>query len=165
MSTFTFELEGFEELDQQLKQLAEGYRADLVMRNTLVKAAKVALVPVYNSVVALAPYDEDRKSDYDSNGTLKPHLRETARIDARIPNEKDKNSYFHEEGDVVIGIVSVKKSAVSLAQEYGTARLAAKSFLRISLERNAQQVTDILKDELSYLIPAYWQKLRRKKIK
>lgn len=165
MSTFTVELEGFSEFEQQLKDLAEGYRADLVARNTLVKAAKVALVPVYNDVVARAPYDENRVSDYDSEGKLKPHLRETARIDARIPNEKDKNSYFHEDGDAVIGIVSVKKSAVSLAQEYGTAKMAGKPFLRISLESNVDNVLDILKSELSYLIPAYWQNLRRRKIK
>lgn len=165
MSTFQFELEGFAELEQQLKDIAEGYRADLVMRNTLVKAAKVALVPVYNEVVALAPYDEDRKSDYDSDGNLKPHLRDTARIDARIPNERDKNSYFHEEGDVVMGVVSVKKSAVSLSQEFGNATTSAQPYLRVSLERHAKEVVDILKDELSYIIPEYMKKLRRRKIK
>ena len=43
----TFELEGFSGFEAQLQALADGYRHDLVARNTLAKAGRVAMQPVY----------------------------------------------------------------------------------------------------------------------
>ena len=43
MANQTFKLEGFAELEQQLKQLSEIGRGDLVARNTMSKAAKQAM--------------------------------------------------------------------------------------------------------------------------
>ena len=54
----TIELEGFAEFEEQIKQLGEGYRSDLVAKNTLVKAAKVALEPAFATATSLASYDE-----------------------------------------------------------------------------------------------------------
>lgn len=149
-----FKLEGFADFEKQLKQLGEAYRSDLVARNTLVKAVKEALVPAYNSAYSKAAFGPPNPYGI--------HMKETMRIDARIPNSKDKLSYFVNETDAVIGVVSVKKSAVSLANEFGTSKMAAQPFLRSGFESAIQEVLVNLKSELSYLIPAYAKKLQKK---
>lgn len=157
MDKVTMKVEGFAELEQQLKKLAEGYRADLVARNTLVRATKEALVPVYQTAYSLAAYDE---SNIDNI-----HMRDTLRIDARIPTGRDKLSEYVKDTDVVIGVVSAKKSAVSLANEFGTAKMAARPFLIPALESNIQKVLDNLKSELANFIESYAKKLQKKGIR
>lgn len=156
MSVEIFKAEGFEELEKQLLQLAEGFRGDLVMRNTMTKAVNAALQPVYASVVARAPYDEN------NDGPI--HLRDTVRVNARIPTSADRKSEYVSQTDAVIGVVSVKKSAVSLSQEFGNARTAAQPYLRVSLESNRDNIVNILKSELAVSIPAYAKKLAKRKI-
>jgi hypothetical protein len=151
-----FKEEGFEELEQQLLEMAQGFRGDLVMRNTVNKAVRAALEPVLASVIAKAPYDD--KND----GPI--HLRDTARLDARIPTSSDRKSEFVSQTDAVIGVVSVKKSAVSLSQEFGNARTPSHPFLRVSLESNRDNIVNILKSELAVSIPAYAKKLAKRKI-
>ena len=153
--TQIFKTEGFEDLEQQLLQLAEGFRGDLVMRNTLVKAVKVAMEPVLASVISRAPYDQ--------NNTGPIHLRNTARVDGRIPTSADRKSEYVSPTDAVIGVVSVKKSAVSLSQEFGNARTSAHPFLRVSLESNRDNIVNTLKSELAVSIPAYAKKLAKRK--
>lgn len=153
----TVHFEGFAELEEQLKDLAEGYRSDLVARNTLVKAAKEAMTPVWQTATTLAAYDESNVENI--------HMRDTIRVDARIPNSKDKMSEYVNESDSAIAVVSVKKSAVSLANEFGTAKMAARPFLIPALESNIGKVLSGLKSELSFIIPAYAKKLRRRGIK
>jgi HK97 gp10 family phage protein len=151
-----FKTEGFEELEKQLLELAQGFRGDLVMRNTLTKAVKAAMEPVLADVISRAPYDENNKGPI--------HLRDTARSDARIPTSGDKKSEFVSETDAVIGVVSVKKSAVSLSQEFGNARTPKHPFLRVALESNRDNIQNILKSELAVSIPAYAKKLAKRKI-
>jgi hypothetical protein len=109
-----------------------------------------------SSVIARAPYDEK------NTGPI--HLRNTARIDARIPTSGDRKSEYVSETDAVIGVVSVKKSAVSLSQEFGNARTTAQPFLRVSLESNRDNIINTLKSELAVSIPAYAKKLAKRKI-
>jgi hypothetical protein len=154
--TQIFKAEGFEELEQQLLELAEGFRGDLVMRNTVTKAINAALQPVLADVISRAPYDESNAGPI--------HLRDTARLHARIPTSGDRKSEYVSETDAVIGVVSVKKSAVSLSQEFGNARTAAQPFLRISLESNRDNIINTLKSELAVSIPAYAKKLAKRKI-
>ena len=151
-------LEGFAEFETQLHALAEGYRHDLVARNTLVKAGRVAMEPVLRSIEALAPYDE-------INNTSGIHLRDTRRMESRIPYDSDKASPMVNETDASITVVSVKRSAVSLSQEYGNARTVAQPYLRVSLERNVDTVLSILKSQLGQIIPDYWKSLKRRGIK
>lgn len=158
----TFKLEGFKEFESQIKQMAEGYRSDLVVRNTLTKAVKAAMQPAYDNILtAPIPYHENRpSSDAD-----KPHLRDTLRIDARIPNAKDQMSAYVNSGDAVIGVISVKKSAVALSMEYGNARVKARPYLSTGFYSSSESVLNKLKSELSYLIPAYAKKLNKKGMK
>jgi HK97 gp10 family phage protein len=151
----TIKLEGFAEFEQQLRDMANMYRAETVARQTLVKAANDAMMPVLYTAGMNAPYDE--KND----GPI--HLRNTIRLDARIPNNKDKQSQYVNETDAVIAVVSAKKSAVSLAQEFGTSRIPAQPFLRPALDSQADQVVAILKEKLAILIPEAAKKLRRRK--
>lgn len=153
----TYQLEGFSEFESQLHALADGYRHDLVARNTLAKAGRVAMQPVYE-YMSIAPYDS-------LNNTTGIHLRNTRRIDSRIPYESDKNSPSVSLTDATITIVSVKRSAVSLSQEYGNVRTVAQPYLRVSLERNVETVLSILKSQLGQIIPDYWKSLRRRGIK
>lgn len=154
----TFELEGFEEFEQQLKAIAEGFRGDLVARNTLVPSAKIAMESVFNSAQSMAPVGDKPR---DSNNPF--HMRDTIRLDARIPTEKDRRSEYVNETDAAIAVVSVKKSAVSLAQEFSTSRIPAKPFLRPALQNNAGTVLTVLKSQLASRIPDYAAKLARKR--
>lgn len=154
MANITFKTEGFAEFEQQLEGLSKMFRADLVARNTMVKAVKQALVPAYDTAYSLA------KLGPPNNVGI--HMKETLRIDSRIPNASDKLSDHVRDSDAVIGILSVKKSAVSLANEFGTAKMKARPFLRPAFESNLENITNTLQSELSYLIPAYAEKLRKK---
>jgi len=151
----TFKLEGFSDFEAQLLALNNGIRSDLTARATMAKAAKSAMEPVYTQVVTTAPYDENYK------GTI--HMRETTRIDSRIPNKRDKAYGYVNETDAIIAVVSVKKSAVSLANEFGTSKMAAQPFLRRALDSNAENVLTILKSQLGAWIPAYAAKLSRRR--
>jgi HK97 gp10 family phage protein len=156
--TLNFELEGFDEFEQQLKAIAEGFRGDLVARNTLVPSAKVAMESVFNSAQTKAPVGDKPR---DANNPF--HMRDTIRLDARIPSEKDRRSEYVNETDAAIAVVSVKKSAVSLAQEFGTSKIAAHPFLRPALQENAGVVLNVLKSQLASRIPDYAAKLARKR--
>lgn len=151
----TFRTEGFAEFEQQLLDIGQMYRSDLAARQTLVKAAKIAMEVVYNQAEANAPYDEK------SAGPI--HLRDTIRLDARIPNSKDLQSAYVNETDAAIAVVSAKKSAVSLSQEFGNAHTPMHPFLRPALDRNSEEVVRILGRQLAMIIPAYAQKLNKGK--
>jgi HK97 gp10 family phage protein len=125
-------LEGFAEFEQQLKEMAQGFRGDLIARRTLVPAAKTAMEVVLNSAKTRAPV-----GDKPRDGKNPIHMKDTIRLDARIPSEKDKRSDYVNETDAAIAVVSVKKSAVSLANEFGTSKRGARPFLRPATRSSA----------------------------
>lgn len=153
----TIKLEGFAEFEDQLKAMAQGFRADTLARRTLALAARDAMQPVEQAAKAMAAYDE--------KNTDKIHMRDTIRTDYRIPNERDKKSYFVNETDAVIAIVSSKRSAVSLANEFGTAKMPMRPFLRPALDSNSEAVLGLLKTRLATIIPEYALKLSRRRKK
>mgnify|MGYP006298629383 CR=1 FL=1 len=153
MIKYNVEFEGFSEFEEQLVQFANIERADLVVRNTLVKATKVAMQPTLSTAYSLAKLGPPNPDNI--------HMKETLRIDGRIPTEKDKLSEYVKETDVAIAIVSVKKSAVSLAQEFGTANVSAKPFIRQAFDGNVETVTNIMKNKLAETLPAQLIKLKK----
>lgn len=155
----SFKLEGFAEFEQQLRDMAEGFRGDLVARNTVVPAVKSAMESVFSSAQSRAPVGDKPR---DSKNPI--HMRDTIRLDARVPSEKDKRSEYVNDTDSAIAVVSVKKSAVSLANEFGTSKMAAHPFLRPALQENSQTVLTELKSQLAIRIPEYAKKLARRKI-
>jgi HK97 gp10 family phage protein len=153
-----YQLTGFVEFEQQLQEMARDFRGDLVARNTLVPAAKAAMDSVLNAAISKAPVGDKPR---DEKNPI--HMRDTIRLDARIPAEKDKRSEYVNETDAAIAVVSVKKSAVSLANEFGTAKMPANPFLRPALQENAQTVLTALKSELAQKIVDYAKKLERRR--
>ena len=153
----TIKLEGFAEFEEQLLAMAQGFRADTLARRTLALAARDAMQPVEQAAKAMAAYDE--------NNTENIHMRDTIRTDYRIPNAKDRNSGHVNDTDAAIAVVSVKRSAVSLANEFGTAKMPMRPFLRPAFDSNAEAVLGILKTKLATIIPEYALKLSRRKKK
>lgn len=151
-------LEGFAEFEQQLKEMAQGFRGDLIARRTLVPAAKTAMELVLNSAKTRAPVGNKPRDDKNPI-----HMKDTIRLDARIPSEKDKRSDYVNETDAAIAVVSVKKSAVSLANEFGTSKRGARPFLRPALQENINNVLTELKSALAVGITDYAKKLERRR--
>lgn len=154
----SFEIEGFAEFEQQLRDMAEGFRGDLVARNTLVPSAKAAMGVVFDSAKSKAPVGDKPRDDKNPI-----HMRDTIRLDARIPSGKDRMSEYVNDTDSAIAVVSVKKSAVSLANEFGTSKMGANPFLRPALQENSDAVLTELKSQLAVRIPEYAKKLARRK--
>ena len=157
MAKVTWKIDGLKDLEEQVGKLAQMYKADTVVRATLAKAVRKAMEPVAEQSRAAAPYDEL----FNTSGI---HLRDTIRVDGRIPTAKDHQSAFVHPNDIVIGVVSAKKSAVSLSHEFGNARTTAKFFLRNPFEQHLQSMTDTLKSELAEIIPRYAKNLQKRKL-
>ena len=151
MATEIFRIEGLAELEAKLSEIMALGRADTIARQTLVQAAKTAMEPVLQEVQTTAPTD---------TGTL----RQSAKLTARIPNETDRRSTMINQTDVAVAVVSVKKSAVSLAQEFGTKKLAPQPFLRPALARHKETVVTLFKEDLAeYINKVAARQARRKK--
>lgn len=151
MATEIFRIEGLADLEAKLSELMALGRADKVAKQTLVKAAKTAMEPVLQEVQTTAPADSGM-------------LRASAKLTARIPNDTDRRSTMINQTDVAVAVVSVKKSAVSLAQELGTKKLAPQPFLRPALAKHKDRVVTLFKEDLSdYINEVAARQARRKK--
>ena len=153
-----FRVEGMEELEAKLSELMDIHRADSAARATIVKAAGKAMVPVADQVRATAPYDPSPRTKKSPI-----HLRDTVRLDARIPNKRDHQSIHINPTDAAIAVVSVKRSAVSLAQEFGTKKIPAQPFLRRALEQNAETVVNNFKTSFAEYLASYANKMARRR--
>ena len=140
-------VDGLEDLETQLSALMDIGRADKMANKTLVAAAKHAMEPVANQVQTTAPRGTKPR---DERNPI--HMADTVRLVARIPTASDRKSILVNQSDAAIAVVSVKKSAVSLAQEFGTKKIAGQPFLRRALQDNADKVIDIFKKDLGDLI-------------
>jgi phage gpG-like protein len=154
-----FQLSGFDEFEQQIIDMANGFKMDTVLKQTLAKAAEESMQSVFNAAKAYAPYDsETPRTAYSPF-----HMRDTLKLRSRLTTPSDREAPSIGDNSVVLAIVSVKRSAVSLAQEYGTSKIPARPFLRPALQYGASTVISDLRDSLSRIIPEYAQKLARKR--
>lgn len=153
-----FRVEGLEDLEAKLSELMDMNRADSSARATIVKAAKDAMSPVADQVKATAPYDPSPRTEKSPI-----HLRDTVRLDARIPTKRDHQSIYVNPTDAAIAVVSVKKSAVSLAQEFGTKKIPAQPFLRRAIEQNAETVVNDFKTSFADYLMTYANKMSRRR--
>lgn len=151
-------VEGLEDLETQLSALMDMGRADKMANKTLVAAAKHAMEPVANQVRTTAPRGTKPRTEYSPI-----HMADTVRLTARVPNQSDRKSILVNQSDAAIAVVSVKKSAVSLAQEFGTKKIPGQPFLRRALQDNAEQVVSIFKRDLQDLISNQIAKQSRRK--
>jgi len=171
----SFGWEGFKEFEELVDQMVEDFGekdARKMMRN----AMKNAMQPVLIDAKLRAPSD---------TGALAASLQ----VEARKPTGKDRRSKYVDKTDAVIASVTTapgwklkktaffnKKSDIkqvginsdarAVAMEFGTAKVAAKPFLRPALEANKAVVVDSLGDELKTQLERYKARAaRRAKIK
>jgi HK97 gp10 family phage protein len=85
------------------------------------------------------------------------------RLDARIPTKRDHQSIYVNPSDAAIAVVSVKRSAVSLAQEFGTKKIPAQPFLRRALEQNAETVVNNFRTSFAEYLMTYANKMERRR--
>lgn len=153
-----FQLSGFADLEQKLIDLADGIRMDTFLKKTLAKAAESSMKSVYYAALAYAPYDiKNPRSEYSPF-----HMRDTLKLTSGLTTEKDRESSMINENSVVIARVTVKRSAVSLAQEYGTSKIPARPFLRPALQYGAQTVINDLKNDIGDILAEYAAKKSRR---
>lgn len=134
--------EGFDDFEDLLIEMGKDFGFRETTRNVLTGPAKVAMEPVMLAAKELAR---------ENTGRMKASIK----VESRIPNNRDKMSQYVQEGDAVIGIVSVKQSAVSLGEEFGTAKKSGHPFLRPALESNQEIVLRRLSSALAYRLEAY----------
>jgi HK97 gp10 family phage protein len=134
--------EGFEEFEKLLIQMAEDFGYKETARNVLIPSVKVALEPVLISAKAMARTDTGK-------------MRESIKLEARIPNFNDKKSSSVDVNDAVIGLVSAKQSKVSLGEEFGTKEKSGHPFLRPALESNVEIVVRRLSSALAFRLDNY----------
>ena len=134
--------EGFDDFEELLVEMGKEFGYRETTRNVLTKSAKAAMEAI------VLPAKQMARAD---TGTM----RQSIRVDSRIPNAKDKKSAYVHKDDAVIGIVSVRQSAISLGEEFGTAKKAGHPFLRPALESNQQLVLRRLESALAYTLNAY----------
>jgi hypothetical protein len=149
--TASVEFEGFKELEAVLIEMGEDLCYGKTANKVLLPAIRTAMQPVLQSAKQLAPYDE--------SNTETPHLRDTLRVTARVPNARDQRSIYSAPGDIAIGIVSVKTDKRGMSQEFGNAHSKTpQPYLRPALESQANKVVNILGTFLTYKLQQYKSK-------
>ena len=148
--TFTIETEGFSELHDVLMEMANDIGYKKTARRVLVPAVKSAMQPVLAMSKTLAPYDE--------TNTTTPHLRDTIKLYARVPTDRDMRSMYSDKDDAVIGVVSTRTDKRGISQEFGNEVTAPQPYLRPALESQADRVIQILGTFLTYKLQQYKSK-------
>lgn len=134
--------EGFDDFEALLVQMGEDFGYKETTRNVLTKSAKIAMEATVLPAKLMARANTGK-------------MRDSIRVDARIPNQGDKKSAYYKQGDAVVAVLSVKQSSVSLGEEFGTAKKAGKPFLRPALESNQETVLRRLSSALAFTLNAY----------
>lgn len=133
---------GFDDFDSILTQMGQEFGYTDVNKRVLVPALRDAMKIALPSAKANARADTGK-------------MRDSIDVVARRPTERDKRSQFVYDSDAAIAILSVKKSAVSLAEEFGTAKKSQHPFIRPALESNINPIINALAEQLRLKIGRY----------
>jgi HK97 gp10 family phage protein len=133
---------GFDDFDKTLTQMGEEFGYTDVNKKVLVPALKAAMMVALPTAKALARVDTGK-------------MKETIRVDARRPTDKDQESKYVYSYDAAIAILSVRQSKVSLSEEFGTADKSAHPFIRPALESNKANILNALNQQLKTKIDKY----------
>jgi HK97 gp10 family phage protein len=133
---------GFDDFDKVLTEMGNDFGYTDVNKKVLIPALRSAIKITLPIAQSLARVNTGK-------------MRESIEITARRPNSKDLDSKYIYSTDAAIGILSVKKSAVSLGEEFGTANKSGHPFIRPALESSQSQVLQVLSDELNKRIEKY----------
>ncbi len=155
-----YKTEGFDELEKVLIQLGEDFGYGNGTKKVLVPALKEAMRPCLTTMAMFI-----REGPY-SQGPQKPdhvHMLDTLRLNARMPNSKDKKSQYIDVDDVAMAMVSIRTDDRGMSQEFGNARVSAQPFMRRSLEFSASACIDQLEMALGKKITQYQAKQTKDK--
>lgn len=167
----TIKFEGIEELTQLINEIQNDFSAK-DSKKILNNAAKLAMKPVLSKAQALVPID---------TGALRASLR----IEARKPTNRDKRSIYVNPTDVVIGTVTtapgnvlkrkkfmnmktgqketgISSDARAVANEFGTAKMAGKPFMRPAMETSTGEVLNSLAQSFKTALEKYKAKQAKK---
>lgn len=149
--TLKVKTEGFKELEAVLIEMGEDLCYGKTASKVLLPAIRNAMQPVLQTAKQLAPYDE--------KNTTTPHLRDSLKLTARVPNSRDQRSIYVNKDDIAIGIVSVRTDKRGISQEFGNANTKSpQPYLRPALESTAGRVVQILGAFLTYKLQQYKSK-------
>jgi len=168
-----FTMEGAKELEELFNQMHDEF-SEKDSKRLLNRAVRLAMRPVLDTARQLAPAD---------TGALRASLQ----IEARRPTKKDLRSKYVSEHDVVIGLVTtasgaklaktafknlktdskflqigIASDARAVANEFGTAKMPAKPFMRPALESRSQEVVNSLAKNLGQVLEKYRARQARK---
>lgn len=160
----TFKIEGVQEFETLIKEMQQDF-GENDQKKILNKAVRKSMTPVLNTAKSLVPID---------TGALRASLR----LEVRKPSRKDRRSKYVSENDVVIGNVTtapgnvlakksfknmrsgqvqtgIKSDARAIANEFGTAKMPAKPYLRPALESQSGNVVNKLGQSLREVLEKY----------
>jgi len=146
-TTVSYKLYGTKELEDALLQIAEDFGYGNTTKKVLVPAIKEASRPAYTTVLSRIPYDE--------GNTTTQHMRDTLRLNARMPSAADKRSAYLRYDDVAIAYISIRTDKRGISQEFGNARVRKQPFLRDSLTYAANAIIDNFGDFLKKRMTQY----------
>ncbi len=164
MSAVKVHYTGFAELANVFKEMQKDFN-EQDQKKILTNAVRKSMQPVLRKAQALAPVD---------TGALRASLQ----VEARKPSRKDRKSIYVNTNDVVISAVTtasgnklakrsflnvktgkketgIASDARAIANEFGTAKMGAKPFLRPALESSKNVVVDDLAGSLQVALQKY----------
>lgn len=151
----TIKFTGMEEFAALVDEMKNDF-SEKDSKKILNKSIRLAMQPVLALAKQLAPVD---------TGALQDSLR----IEARKPTTKDKRSVYVHNSDIAIGAITTapanamvkkgfadyKQKARAIANEFGTAKMAAHPFMRPALEAAGQSAVDILASSFKTVLESY----------
>ena len=156
---YSWSTTGFDGLEEILIQLGKDFGFDNAAKRVLVPALKEAMRPCLTTARAFilaGPYNE-------TNVTT-PHMVDSLKLHARMPNNRDKRSAYIKQNDVAMAMVSVYTDKRAVSQEFGNARVPAQPYLRRALEFSSTACVDQLQMILGQKIQEYRAKQTKDKI-
>ena len=176
-----FDIKGIKETSEVFKQLAEEIGDRKATSKFLIPAMKQAMMPVLEAakelvrkdtmqlhdslwVTAKRPSNKDKRSKYVGNNDVA-----IAKVEVKPIKAKHKKEYKEATKSLATKNIRTDKKkffeargyfydARAMANEFGTAKMGAKPFLRPALEGNAKTVLDILAILLDQKIRQYRSK-------
>ena len=167
MSVVKVQYTGFNDLANVFKEMQSDFNAQ-DQKKILTNAVRKSMQPVLRKAQALAPAD---------TGALRASLQ----VEARKPSRKDKKSIYVNPNDAVIATVTtasgnklakrsflnvktgkketgIASDARAIANEFGTANMGAKPFMRPALESSKGVVINDLAGSLKTALDKYKSK-------
>lgn len=165
------QFEGIQEFNDLLNEIRNDFD-EKDSKKILNAAVRLAMKPVLDKAKMLVPVD---------TGALRASLR----LEVRKPTRKDKRSKYVNDSDIVIGTVTTAPGSVlakkkfinvktnkkqtgipsdarAIANEFGTATMAGKPYMRPALESSGQESLNSLSISLKTALEKYRSKYNKR---